>query len=350
MTQGKIIRILIVDDSKVSRSLLKAILETDSRFQLVGEASNGDEGIKKALELRPDLITMDVNMPGIDGYEATERIMQAAPVPVVMVSSYYKGEEEKMKHMAFQSGAVKVLPKPGGVDQDDFEKEQKEFLQMLFLMSELKVIRKHKSIKRPSGSPLKTITTHDKSPELVCIGASAGGPAVVRQILESIESPMPFAVLLVQHVDKHFSSEFANWLGLCTNKKVIVARHGQAIEKNVVYIAPGNKHLGLLNLSTIQISDAPAVNGCKPSVSYLFNSVTKCCADKVLAILLSGMGKDGAVELKKMRDLGVITIAQNQESALVFGMPGEAIKLGGASMVLSPDEISNYIKNNFKNT
>ncbi len=342
------LRILVVDDSAVVRSFLKNILQLDKNIQVVGMACNGLEAIDMARDLKPDLITMDINMPVMGGFEATKRIMQENPAPIVIVSGNYSPSDVSMTFESLKSGAVNILPKPAGIGSPDFEKSTIKFRQMIWLMSEIKVVRKYASEAegvKIDNKQEKTVAKDKTS--LVCIGASAGGPLILQKILKDLPKDIPFPVLIVQHVDAGFAEGFASWLRETTNQNVKVASNGECIENGCIYLAPGDSHIGIRNDDTLMVSKSEPIHGCRPSVSFLFRTVLAFGAKRTVNILLSGMGKDGALEMKELKDAGAITIAQSKETSLVHGMPGEAIKLGGACKVMAPTEIHNYIKSLF---
>lgn len=339
------LRILVVDDSVVVCNFLKHILHSDKNIEVAGMAKDGREAIRMARELNPDLITMDINMPVMDGFTATEKIMQETPVPVVIVSGLYSTSDVKMTFEALNAGAVNILPKPAGIGSPDFKESKLKFLQMIWLMSEIKVVRRYGSKSIDQTTVNKKYPHSSKgNTKLVCIGASAGGPLVIQKILNDLPKPIPFPIIIVQHVDAGFADGFVSWLKESTGQYVKVATHGEQIENGVIYLAPGDHHIGLRSKDSLSVSKTNPVNGCRPSVSYLFNSVLvqnpKCTTN----ILLSGMGRDGAYELKMLKEAGAVTIAQNKETSLVYGMPGEAVNLGGATMVLPPEEITAHLK------
>ena len=337
------IRVLIVDDSLTLREYLKEIFIMDGRFQVIGEARDGHEAIKKVKILNPDVVTMDIQMPGMDGYEATRRIMEEHPVPIVIVSAAWIPEEVESTFKAMKVGAVAGVRKPEGVTSLNFKNDVRDMLNTIKLMSEVKVIRR-----RPQSDPYKkaiaTSSTTDtkvskSNYEILAIGASTGGPPVLQSIFANLSPSISTPIIVVQHITSGFTSGLVDWLDKTTSLSIHIATEKQQLLPGHVYFAPDNKHMGVHSNKTIFLTNEPPEHSIRPSVSFLFRSVCKSFGSKAIGVLLTGMGKDGAQELKEMRDRNAITIAQDQQTSTVFGMPGEAVRLDGARYVLSPDNI-----------
>jgi two-component system, chemotaxis family, protein-glutamate methylesterase/glutaminase len=348
------IRVLIVDDSHTTQKLFSRILDDDHRFELVAVASNGREAVDYVARFKPDIVSMDLNMPLMDGMEATREIMQKNPVPILIVSSYYDVSDQEMAIQALDAGAVSIMPKPAGIGHPDYQSTVKGFLRMLRTLSEVKVVRR-KTTYRHSNNRIgqnenlnyaKFEPTNDY--KILIIGASAGGPESTKIILSSLSPGFPLPVVIVQHIDAHFSEGYRLWLNSYSGIPVLIPSENQHLLPGHAYVAPGGKHLVLKGEGIATFSDAPPDKGHKPSVSQLFKSAGQVFGSKVIAVILSGMGSDGAKELKNLRDLGAMTFTQNEATCLVYGMPGEAVKLGAASKVLSPDKIIHEILELYK--
>ncbi|EKD83851.1 MAG: hypothetical protein ACD_39C00407G0002 [uncultured bacterium] len=343
------IKVLIVEDSLVAQELLIHILTSDSEIRVVGVAHNGEEAIEAVRLLKPNVITMDIHMPGIDGFEATRQIMATQPTPIVVVSNSLVTGEAAQVFKAMEVGALAVFHRPPGVTHPDHKKAAKDLLQTVKLMSEIKVVRRLSHLqKKPLDTlaPVRSTIQNAKSlPEvrLVAIGASTGGPIALQKILCGLPKDFSLPVLIVQHIASGFVNGFVEWLAASCSLPVKIAEHGHVVLPGHVYVAPDNFHMGIDRGLRIDLRASPPENGIRPSVSYLFRSVAEILGAKAVGILLTGMGRDGAQELRLMKDNGAITIAQNAESSVVFGMPGEAIKIDAATSVLSPAEIAEML-------
>ncbi len=341
----KKIRVLIVDDSLVSQKLLSGILARDDRFELAGTAGNGVEALEQVKLLRPDVISMDINMPIMNGEESTKRIMQECNVPIVIVSSLYQTMQTDRSIKVLEDGAVAILPKPPGPGHPDFIKASTKYLNMLANLSEIKVVRRTKPA-QPDVRETPPLRSKPR-PELIVIGASAGGPRAIKSIFENLKAPIPVPVVLVQHIDPLFSKDFCLWMKNHLQMSVKMAIDGETLENGMVYFAPPHKHLIFKEKGVVTLSEDPPYKGNRPSVSHLFESTADVYGNEVLAILLSGMGDDGAAGLKKLFDLGALTIVQEPSSCLIFGMPGAAVQLGAADKILTPKQIASEIRSLF---
>lgn len=347
--EGKKIKVLIADDSAVSRKLFQRIISMAEGFEVIGVARDGSEAIEKVLLLKPDVVSMDINMPNTDGIEATKKIMNASSLPIIIVSSLYNKHEKDLAVKALAAGAVHIMSKPHGITHPLFEKDCKNYIRMLKIMSEVKVVsRKDRTAKAgsvfiPAG---KRFSPQRIRPEIVVIGSSAGGPQVLKILLENIPQSFPLPVVIVQHMEKSFSTSFNSWLNTYSNMPVSIARNGEEVLGGNVYIAPGGNHLEFRQKGVLSIfPEIENSKGHTPSVARMFKSVMNIYKDKTLAIMLSGMGRDGSDEMLQLRETGAYTIAQSQSSCLVFGMPGEVVKKGGACVSLNPEEIIEELKN-----
>lgn len=339
------IKVLVVDDSAVTRQHLSHILAADQDIQVLRAASNGEEAVKLAAELKPNVITMDIFMPKMDGIEATRKIMQTCPTPIVIVSANWTAEETEMTFKALDAGAVTLIEKPVSIGHPRYELMAQELRQTVKLMSEVKVVRRWASYRpalKPVVSPAKPAEMSKPEAveiEVVAIGVSTGGPPVLHAILSALPADFPVPILVVQHISAGFLPGLVDWLGQDSALPIHVAEHGQFLTPGHVYFAPDDRHMGVNARRQIALDNSAKENNLRPAVSYLFRSSLEVFGSRVMGVLLTGMGRDGAAELRRMMDHGAITIAQNKESCVVFGMPGEAVALGGARFVLPPDRI-----------
>lgn len=345
------IRVLVVDDSSVARELLRHMLESDSDIRVVGTAGDGLEAVSLAQKLRPDVITMDIEMPKMDGFQAIRKIMETQPVPIIVVSSHWEPHETQQSFRAMEAGAVAALPKPQGPGHPGHEEAVRELVQTVKTMSEVKVVRRWTRSRQPPASPkplpLQARQGPATDPRILVVGASTGGPPVLQVILSRLPKNLPVPVVVVQHIAPGFVQGLLEWLHQTTGHPMRLASHGEMLLPGHVYFAPDHHHLGVGPDGRATLSSDPAENGLRPSVSYLFRSVAASYGSQAVGVLLTGMGKDGAEELKLMHDRGAVTIAQDQASSVVHGMPGEAIRLGGARYVLPPDEIAALLQQLF---
>jgi len=341
------IKVLIVEDSQVVRELLTYILSSDPDIQVIGTASNGEEAIRAVQDKRPDIVTMDINMPKMDGFEATRIIMETTPIPIVIVSASWDPRELERTFQAMEAGALAAVRKPVGVAHPDYKDQAKELIQTIKLMSEVKVVRRHSRIKYgkgiPAGLAVKDLIPLTTDVKVVVIGASTGGPPVIEKILSKLSKDSCAPLLIVQHIAPGFVQGFADWLASSCRIPVKIATGHEFPLPGHAYIAPDGVHMGMDTSGRIVFEGSEPENGLRPAVSYLFRSVAKVFGKNIVGVLLTGMGKDGAYELKMMKEKGAITIAQDEESCVVYGMPGEAVNLNAATYVLSPPKIAELL-------
>jgi two-component system chemotaxis response regulator CheB len=340
------IKVLIVDDSKVIQEFLAHLLSSDPDLRVVGIANSGYEAIELAMLKKPDVITMDIHMPGMDGYEATRKIMETVPTPIVIVSGSSNKKDITNTFKLFDAGALAVVIRPSGFEHPQFAASRKELIQTVKLMSEVKVVRLFPRSRKEQKKPIVLVQTFEndlKRIQLIAIGASTGGPMALQIILSGLPADLSVPVLIVQHIAKGFVNGFREWLSATSGIKLKIAEDGELISAGIGYIAPDSLQMGICQEGKIVLSDLPPENGLRPSVSYLFRSVAQSFGPNALGVLLTGMGKDGADELKSMKDKGAFTLVQNKESCVVFGMPGEALSIGAADQALSPEKIAEIL-------
>ncbi|MBI2311395.1 MAG: chemotaxis response regulator protein-glutamate methylesterase [Betaproteobacteria bacterium] len=341
------IDVLVVEDSPVMRDFLVHILTSDPRIRVVGTAANGEEAIQAVSRRKPDVITMDVHMPQMNGLDATRRIMETSPTPIVVVSGSSGREELSGTFRALEAGALAVVEKPPGAGHPRHEEMARELIQTVKLMSEVHVVRRWPK-RTPTVSPAPAarpipLEAHPTEVKLVAIGASTGGPVVLQTILSRLPKNLPVPIVIVQHIAAGFTPGMAEWLAESSGFPVHVAAQGEYLLPGHAYIAPDGFQMKIEAGNRIALRTDDPENGHRPSVSYLFRSVAEVMGRGAIGVLLSGMGKDGAEELKQMKARGAVTIAQDRETCAVPGMPGEAIELGAADYVLPPSGIAEAI-------
>lgn len=338
------IRVLIAEDSAVAREFLAHLINSQPDMQVMGKARNGVEAVAAVKSLRPDIVVMDSNMPVLNGFGATRQIMTEVPTPIIIVSASLRPEEVSTTFKAMEAGALTALAKPLGPTHPQHDKVVNHFLQTIRLMSEVKVVRRRSlgmRITSPSTSPEKNKPLGPGG--VVAIGASTGGPQVIQTILSRLDTSLAAPVLIVQHISPGFIQGFVDWLAKTSHFPVNLATSQEKILPGQAYIAPDGFHLGVDGGGRLLLSQAAPENGLRPAVSFLFRSVVAAYGRKAVGVLLSGMGRDGAAELKQLREAGALTIAQDQASAVIFGMPGEAVRLGAACHIAPPEEIARII-------
>lgn len=337
------IKVLVVDDSPVVREHLVHILGADPRIQVIGTANDGEQAIEAVARKRPDVVTMDIHMPKLDGLEATRRIMETHPTPIVIVTGSADPREVATTFRAMEAGALAVLRRPPGIGHPDHEATAGELVRTVKLMSEVKVIKRwpkawhQPELARPAQANRAQVETKVK---VIAIGASTGGPPVLQTILAALPGDFPVPVLVVQHMATGFTQGFVQWLARTSSLPVHLASHDEQMRPGHVYVAPDEFQMGVERSGRIVLrKDAPE-NGLRPSVSYLLRSVAEVYGRDAVAGLLTGMGHDGAEELKLLKDKGAVTFAQDKDSSVVHGMPGAAINLDAATLVLAPEKIA----------
>jgi two-component system chemotaxis response regulator CheB len=323
----KKIRTLLAEDSPTSRELLAEMLLDDPELALVGIAGNGVEAVEMTKRLTPDVVIMDIQMPRMDGFDATKQIMMEAPTPVVIVSAAVDPADMAVSMNALRVGALTVLRKPKGPGAKGFDREAKQFVRTVKAMAEVKVVRH-----RRQASVIPEMTTPSAasgSPtRIVAIAASTGGPAALHTILSTLPSTYGVPILVVQHIAGGFVDGLASWLDGASNLRVTVARDGDELRPGWVYIAPDDCHLGLASQSAIRLSTGPPVDGFRPSASFLFREAARTFGSSTLAVVLTGMGSDGVDGLADVRRMGGRIIAQDEQTSVVYGMPGAAVEAG----------------------
>ena len=329
------IRVLITDDSPTMRMVVRSVLESDPELRVVGEACNGKDAFDKCKALDPDIVTMDIRMPKMNGIDAINLIMAKSPRPIVVLTSTKSDMELGITFKAVEAGALMVIRKPHGLAMDHSLKQN--LIGQIKAMARVKVVgRRRKLVDKepvtPQIRPDPKRTTGTK--RLIAIGASTGGPPALLAILRQLPADLPVPVLVVQHISSGFVKGLVKWLDNSIAMKVKIAENAQRLNPGTVYITPDDRHATVDRYGRVWLIDSPKVDGHRPSATVLFESVADNYGTSAIGLLLTGMGKDGAVGLKKLHDAGGYTVAQDEATSIVFGMPKEAIKLGGTDEVL----------------
>ncbi len=326
---------LVVDDSAVVRSLLTRMLHSDPRLRVIGTAASGAEAVALARSLRPDVITMDIVMPGMDGFAAARRIMETVPTPIVIVTGTANIQEVRTAFAAMEAGALAVLEKPPGPEDADFARASGELVRTVRAMAGVRVVHRYPrrgSEREPEPVPqLSEITVR-----AIGIGASTGGPLALGELLAALPPGTTVPILIVQHIASGFLGGFADWLSSTSGHPVRIARDGERLTPGMIRLAPDGRHLELDQDERLRVSVGPPEHGVRPSASVLLRSLRESLGPRAAGVLLSGMGVDGVDELARLRAAGGLTIVQDPESAIVNGMPGAAVRAGAADYVISP--------------
>lgn len=340
------LRVVVVEDSPVARDLLVEIFNAEDDIDVVGAAKNGEEGVRLVKELKPDVVTMDVQMPVMDGYEATREIMITQPTPIVVVSGSNDSPDAEKSMNSLQAGALTVTGKPSAPTSPDFEASSRQLIDTVRTMAQVKVIRQRRP--RDSQPERETVPTESSPPgsstRIVAIAASTGGPQTLIEILSELPADFSLPIICVQHISDGFTAGLVSWLDGLVDLRVQAASEGEPLAPGTVYIAPEGHHLQVAGTGRIVLNEEPPVGGFRPAASVMFDSVARSYGSDAIGIILTGMGRDGVDGLKALKESGAHIIAQDEASCVVFGMPKAAIEEGLASAVLNPSEIAAALK------
>ncbi len=332
------LRVLIAEDSVTQRKLLVTLLERDADVSQVFEARDGLEAVAMTKSLRPDVVVMDVRMPNLDGLAATKQIMIETPTPIVLVSDL-EVEAVRASMKALNVGALSILQKPPTPSSRDFEREVGHFVSTIKALSRVRVVRHWSPHHRPAFARDAASPSAAGGSAVVTMAASTGGPAALFRILSQLPYDFPAPVMVVQHIAHGFASGLAEWLDTAGPLEVRLARAGEPVAEGVVYVAPDDHHLGITDGGGIVLDHSAPIDTFRPSASYMYGSVARAVGKRTIAVILTGMGRDGVRGLMRVRDAGGTVIAQDESSCMVFGMPRAAITAGAADTILPLDHI-----------
>ena len=350
---NKKFRVLIVDDSSFMRKVLETIFNADDQLQVAGHAKDGREAVALAESLKPDVITMDINMPHMDGLQATAQIMTTNPKPIVIVSSESKeGAASTLK--ALELGAIEFVAKPSSGIDLDMQSVKDDLLRKVRMAAKVRVVRTASrlalSVQGANGSaapakpaapvrPAPVVPADQRFP-VVVLGASTGGPATVMRLAPGFTRDFPAAVFLVQHMPASFTTQYAAQLAEFTSIRVKEAENNESVQPGTLYICPGAQHLRVTPTGRIQLdATSGRINGYLPNIDVTMETVAAYAGAMSIGVVLTGMGNDGAIGAKAIKSAGGLVLAQDEATSVIFGMPAEAIKVAAVDHVLAIDDI-----------
>lgn len=366
------IKVLVVDDSRTEQIMLSHMLTSESDIEVIGSVDDGLSAIKFLEHTKPDVIAMDLNMPGIDGLQTTRTIMETVPIPIIIVTADKSLVTAASAYKLVEAGAVGVVEKPHIIDDLEHEERAHQLRRLVRNMSQVKLVHRwpkqkfesqpdpkiaknalpsketsrskvlvkaqpHIDSRQDNGSPAKTVSC-------IAIGASTGGPPVIKYLLKHLPETLPVPIFIVQHIASGFCQGFAFWLKQELKHDLHIPANRERVRPGHIYLAPSNYDMGVDKYNRIILVDKDPKNFGLQSVSFLFKSIAEHYGSSAIAMLLTGMGSDGAKELKQLRDLGAITIAQDEKTSVIHGMPGVAIKLEAAQHVMNPEQMSEFVR------
>lgn len=332
------IRVLIVDDSETARQIMTEALSGEDDIRIVGYARDGAESVSLAEKLTPEVVIMDILMPGMSGLDAIREIMKRAPARILVMSNAAETRTDRVGSDAIQAGALGIMLKPRA--GPDFAAMKRDILSRIRLVSQV-------AIPRASGRGQRNGTRAQSEPQaapaykvrLIAIGSSAGGPGALREIFSRLPARFHVPVIVAQHQASGFMSGMAEWLAGSSPNPVRVAEDGETMRSGTIYISPDSVHTGVTIDGKIQLQAGPEIDGARPSINHLFTKVAESYGPMALALLLTGMGSDGVRGLSRVKAMGGRVFVQDQSTSLVFGMPSQAIREGIVDRVLKLDEI-----------
>jgi two-component system chemotaxis response regulator CheB len=368
---GKRIRVLIVDDSAFMRKVLQSIVTADPALEVCGEARDGKDAVEKTEQLMPDVITMDINMPHVDGLQATEIIMSKSPKPIVIVSSESRdGADITLK--ALELGAIDFVAKPSSGIDLDMNSVREELVRKLKLASKVRVVRTAvrsklqteiaSSAPRTEPAPPPVAAAAAAAPAMakapvsptlmrangkfpvVVVAASTGGPQTLMNFVPRFPAGFAGAVILVQHMPGNFTSQFSQQLAEIAQIKVKEAEQGELLQPGVLYVCPGSHHLRVTQTGRITLDDGPRISGYRPCADVTMETVAQFAGPMSIGVVLTGMGNDAARGVTVVKDAGGHVIAQDEATSIIFGMPAEAIKTGSVDQILGIENVFNAIE------
>lgn len=342
------IRAVVIDDSPSARELLVAILQEAGDITVVGTGANGEDAIRLTEQMRPDVVTMDVRMPKMDGLEATRRIMRHVPTPIVIVTADLMPSGMNLTFEALRAGALTVVGKPGLADEETC----RQVVQMVRLMAKVPVVH-HWGYNEPRAPgeqarpavPAPAIKAETRQRlQMIGIASSTGGPATLAKILGPLPADFPIPILVVQHVTQGFVAGLAEWLNSVTSLQVGLASHGGSPRPGSVLLAPDDYHMQVNDRGIVELYKGPPYKGLRPSANHLFRSLAHVYGPRAMGIVLTGMGDDGAQGLEELHRAGGLTLAQDEQSCVVYGMPREAIARNAIDHILTLEQITSTLE------
>jgi two-component system chemotaxis response regulator CheB len=335
------IRVLIVEDSHVVREFLQFLIAQDPRLEVAAAVESAEDALQIIHDVSPDVISMDIRLPGMNGLEATQQIMRDRPTPIVVVSASVEADDLRISMNALRAGALAVVEKPVGLSHDNYAALADKLCTQLVLMSQVKVVRQR--LGRTLGGKERSRVGSTAIPKIapirmVGIIASTGGPAALQAVLGTLPATFPVPIVLVQHIAGGFVEGFAAWLGSVVALRVTIPKDGETAKAGHIYVAPADRHLKV-ELSRLRLDTTAEVSSQRPSGTVLLRSLARSFGASALGVLLTGMGDDGALGLKEIRDAGGYTIAEAESTAVVYGMPKVAVQLGAVCESLPLPEI-----------
>lgn len=342
------IRVMIVEDSRVVREFLKYVIGRDPRLEVAAAVESGEEALRILDRVSPDVISMDIRLPGMNGFEVTQQIMRRKPTPIVVVSASVEADDLKISMNALRAGALAVVEKPVGTSHQDYESLSERLCTQLAIMSQIKVVRQRidrgvtfgpKRADQPTSFP-GTISRGSPGPfQVLGLVASTGGPNALAKLLGALPPSFPLPVLLVQHITACFLDGFASWLDSISPLRVQVAQEGEPALPGKIYLPPADRHLQL-DGRRLRLDRGEFVCLQRPSGTVLFQSMARSLGAGALGVLLTGMGEDGAEGLRQIRQSEGYTIAEDESTTVVYGMPAAAVRLGAVCESLPLSEIA----------
>jgi two-component system chemotaxis response regulator CheB len=341
----KKIGVLIIEDSDVVRQLLQYLIARDPRLEVAGAARSAEDGLRLLDRISPDVISLDIRLPGMNGFEATRRIMAEKPTPIVVVSASVESEDLKITMNALQAGALAVVEKPAGVSHADYEFLSERLCTQLAIMSQVHVVRQrgngradHRKVRENPGTG-----TPPQSGRMLGIACSTGGPGALTQLLGGLPADFPLPIVVVQHITHRFMEGFASWLSTVCPFRVTMVSDRERMMAGRIYLAAGDRHLCVAE-DSVKAVDGDPVSMQRPSGTVLFQSMASRLGGEAIGVILTGMGEDGAEGLLELRRAGGYTIAEDESTAVVYGMPGAAVRIGAVCESLPLQHIAPRIQ------
>lgn len=333
------IRVLIAEDSASVKAYLVYLIECVDDMEVVAVVSNGEEAARLTCELKPDVVAMDIHMPVMDGYSATRQIMSQCPTPVVIVSSLIHGDARETFRI-MEVGAVAAVPKPPGPGSVHAQEEANSFIRTL---REMAAVNVSKPVEVLPATAVRSIGKKVSSYSLVVVGSSTGGPVALQLLLRELPADFPLPIIVVQHISVGFIAGMVKWLSQSCALPISVAQANEIVRPGRVYFAPDGAHITINPQGVLALNHDPPFHSVRPSVSYLFGSTAQSYGKKAIGVMLTGMGRDGAEEMLEMKHAGAVTLVQDQQSCVVYGMPGAAAQLGVGDYHLPPEKIGQQL-------